>query len=309
LTIPSRSIRLALLLGILLAAPAAPLAAAAQDPPKPAGDDPKPAGDDPKPEEKKPDEKKPEEKKPEEPAAPDPEAEAKKIEEIKAYLKQYEDQLSKMTDQDAIDGLGKMKAWYVDPKIPEDSKKDILRTFAAKVVKARGREAYLEAAAKTLGEMGGEEVIPYLKYLVDYGLNVKGSIAGVVRAGLASFGKVAPKKPADVKWLTDMLRGKDEFISDVCNAMAGYQKGPGAIRRDMVEDLIKISEGVHSKAEDNDNTAKRRWNTWGSECIDAMQKLSGKTDLKTPAEFRKWLQNKDPGGGKHPKTWADADGH
>jgi hypothetical protein len=227
-----------------------------------------------------------------------------KAEEIKAFLKQYEEQLAKMTDADAIDGLEKMKGWYLDAKTGDDEKSAIMKTFSGKVVKQR-REAYLEAACKALGEMGGDTAVGLLKYLVDFSLNQKIVVSNVARAGLTGLGKIASPKQGDVKFLMDLLKGKDEFVGDVARAIGGYVKAPGAVRRDLFEELLKRSEGTFSKSEANDNNAKRSWNIWGTEIIDAMKKLT-KQNFEKPPEFRKWLNNKDEGGGKNPRTWADA---
>jgi hypothetical protein len=270
---PRRSRFPSLVLGFALLGAAAPLAAAApQDPPA---------------------------KPPEKTKTP----EELKAEEIKAYLKQYEEQLAKMTDEDAIAGIEKMKGWYVDPKVGEPEKTGIMKTFSGKVVKQK-REAYLEAACKALGDMGGDTSVGLLKYLVDSSLNQKSPIYNVARAGLAGLGKIASPKPGDVKFLTDLLKGKDEVIGDAARAIGGYAKAPGSVRHDLFEELLKRSEGTFSKSENNDNNAKRSWNIWGTEIVDSMKKLS-KQNFEKPPEFRKWLNNKDEGGGKNPKTWAD----
>jgi len=226
-----------------------------------------------------------------------------KAEEIKAFLKQYEEQLSKMTDEDAIAGIGKLKAWYVDPKTPDDSKSAIMKTFSTKVVRQHG-EAYLEAACKALGEMGGDTSVQLLKMMVDRAINQKVPVNNVAAAGLASMGKIASPKPGDVKFLTDLLKGKDAFIGHAALALGGYGNAPGALRRDIFEELLKNCEGTYSKSENNDNNAKKSWNIWGSEIIEALKKVS-RQKWEKPPEFRTWWNKKEEGGGRHPKTWAD----
>ena len=130
------------------------------------------------------------------------------------------------------------------------------------------------------------------------------SIFSVSRAGLLAMGKLASPKPASVKFILDLLKGKDEFIADAARALSGYEKAPGALRKDIVEDLIKMSEGVFSSSEANDNNAKKKWNTWGSDVLEALEKLS-RVKKANPKEYRTWYNSKDPGGGKHPKTWED----
>lgn len=228
----------------------------------------------------------------------------KKAAEVKQFLESYEETLSKMTDEDAIAGLGKMKAWYLDKEVPEESKKSILKTFGTKVIRQRSREAYLEAAAKTMGEFADPDVVIILKQLVDFAMGQKVPIPNVASAGLRALGKIASPKAADVKFLSDLLKGKDDFIADAARALGDYDKSPGAIRKEIFEDLLKISEGVFSGSEKNDTNMKRKWNIWGTDVVDAMKKLS-RQNCANPIEFRKWFNNKEEGGGKNPKTWRD----
>jgi hypothetical protein len=288
LTAPARR---ALLLAFLLAAsPSLPVLAQEGGPPAGgAGGGPAGGGDEPAPpteEEKK-------------KAA----AEAK-ADEVKKFLESYEDTLSKMTDEDAMAGLAKMKAWYLDAEVPEDAKKDILRCFGTKVIRQRTREPYLEAAAKALGEFADPAVVPILKQLTEFAMNQKVPIPNVASAGLRALGKIASPKAGDVKYLTDLLKGKDDFIADAARALGDYEKAPGAVRKEIFEDLLKISEGVFSGSEKNDTNMKRKWNIWGTDVVDAMKKLS-KQNCANPIEFRKWFNNKEEGGGKNPRTWRD----
>jgi hypothetical protein len=130
-------------------------------------------------------------------------------------------------------------------------------------------------------------------------------VPNVVREGLAGLGKIASPRQGDVKFLTDLLKKDDEFIGDVARALAGYAGAKGVLRKDIFEELLKMSEGVFSKSEANDQPAKRRWNIWGTEVVEAMQKLTRQSYTK-PTEFRSWLNKKEEGGGKNPRTWADA---
>ena len=61
---------------------------------------------------------------------------------------------------------------------------------------------------------------------------------------------------------------------------------------------------MFSKSEQNDQNFKRKWNTWGSEAVDTMEKVSHKK-CKNPIEYRAWINDKGKGGGKNPETWAD----
>jgi hypothetical protein len=242
--------------------------------------------------------------KPEGKAPPEKTPEQILAEEVKAFVKQYEETFAKISEEEAVAGVAKMKAWYVDPKVGADERKAILKVFSAKIAPARGKETLQEHAAKALGEMGGDTCLGLLKFMVGNSMDMKVSPRNVIKAGLASMGKIAGTKADDVKFLTKLLKGDDDYIADVASALAGYVKTPGAIRRDIFEELLKRSEGVFSKSEANDSNAKRSWNIWGTEVIEAMKKLSGKA-FEKPTEFRKWFNEKDEGGGKNPRSWPD----
>ncbi len=231
----------------------------------------------------------------EKPAAPDET-------EIKEFCKDYEAKLSKMVDEEAMQGIDKLQAWYVHAEVPEGAKKAILGSVG-KALKLRNREAVTEKLAKALADFG-EEGVGFLRYIVDTSLKQKAPPSGVVTAAFKSLGKIASPKAADVKWLTDHLKKDDDVISKAAHALAGYAGAPGAVRRDIFEELLKMSEGVFNAQNGNDPAAKRRWNIWGEDVVEAMQKLSRQNWTKPP-EFRTWFNEKDPGGGKNPKTWAD----
>jgi hypothetical protein len=256
-----------------------------------------PAGaDDPKPAEPKPADAKPAEGEKKAPEPPKPE-------DVKAYVKEFTETVRKMTDEDAIARVEQLRAWYANAGTADESRKEILGAMKT-VADVRGKEALLEAACKALGDFG-DKGVGLLRYIVDRGLGQKVPPQGIVRAGIASMGKIASLAPADVKFLTDLLKKEDEFIGDAARALSGYDKAPGALRRDIVEELVKMSEGVFSKQNGSDQPAKRKWNIWGSEVVEAMQKVSHASKPKNPEEFRKWLNDKGEGGGKNPKTWMD----
>ncbi len=239
------------------------------------------------------------EKKPPEPPKPPP---PPTPEEVKEFVKQYEETLKKMSDEDAIAGVQKARGWYANPGTDPDSKKAILGLMA-KVAEQKSKEALLEAACKALADFG-DSGVALLKFVVDRGLSQKVPPVGAVRAGIASLGKIASPKPADVKFLTELLKKEGEFIVDAAGALAGYEKGPGAVRKEIFGELLTMSEGVYSKSEANDQNFKRKWNTWGSEVVEAMRKVSH-TNWQKPPEFRKFANDKGKGGGKNPLTWAD----
>jgi hypothetical protein len=237
--------------------------------------------------------------------APEQTPEEKKAEEVKAYLKTYEETLSKMTEPDAISGLNKLKGYYLDAQVHADQKKDIMTVFQTKVIRVKGKESYLEAACKALGEMGGDAAVGQLKFLVSDSLDKKVPVLKVARGGLEALGKIASPKPGDVKFLTDMVKkSDDDIVGDVAQALKGYGKAPGAVRKDIFEQLLLKTEGVYSKQENNDPNAKKQWTQWGTDAVDALKAVSRQNFAK-PTEFRKWFNNKDAGGGKNPRTWAD----
>jgi hypothetical protein len=262
----------------LLAAAGAP--ARAQDAPKPA------------------DAEKPAEKPPEAKAGPT-------ADEVKAYVKELDAKLPKMAEEDAVAAVKKLQDWYAALPAEDESRKALMGSLA-KCLNLRGKDAVNEATAKALGTCG-EDAVPPLRMAVEKLLKQKDFSQGVVAAAIKSLGKIASQKAGDIKFLTDLLKDKDDGVIDfAAQALVGYEKAPGVLRRDIVEELIKSSEGTAGKAEANDNAAKKRWQIFGESVVAALQKLSRQTFQKLP-EFRAWLNNKDAGGGKNPQTWKAQD--
>jgi hypothetical protein len=223
--------------------------------------------------------------------------------EVRAYLKDFDKAFKKMADEDAIERVKKMTAWHNTPGIDAKLQKSIMKSLQ-KPAKLLRKEAVAEATAKCLGEIGGKSAVGLLKVMVGTSLKQKVPPSSIVSAGLKSLGKIASENPGDVKFLTDLLKKDDEFIGYVARALTGYENSNGKVRKQIFEELLKMSEGVFSKSEANDPVGKRRWNIWGEDVVEAMQKVSHKGFTKPP-DFRKWFNDKKTGGGKNPRTWAD----
>ncbi len=256
-----------------------------------------------KPPDAKPPDAKPPDAKPPDPKPPENKVPPPSEEEVTGFLKDWDAKIPRMKEEEAVPALKKLGGWYVNPATPEDLRKPIL-DGVVRATKVKP-ETIIEEAAKQLGDFGAPAV-PHLKVLLNSALDDKVPPTKVVKAGLASLGKIASPKDGDVEFVTDLLKHKDDDVIDkAARALWGYEKSPGKVRHKIFEEYIKACEGTFSASVKNDPSAKRHWNVWGEDMIEGMQKLSRQTGLKKPPEFRKWMNDKNPGGGKNPKTWAD----
>lgn len=237
------------------------------------------------------------------PADGEKKAEGPDVDEVKDYCKNFESTLNKMTNEDAIKGVKQLRDYWTAPGLDESLQKPLIGAMG-KVLRLRNKDAVVEEATKALADFG-EKGADMIKMIVDGSCKQKTIPMGIVEAGLKSLGKIASIRPADTKFLTDLLKFKDEsVIASAANAIAGYKKAPGAVRQDLFEELLKMSEGPYNASEGNDANAKRRWNIFGADVVAAMKALSAQ-NYTNPKEFRAWFNEKGPGGGRHKDSWPD----
>ncbi len=119
---------------------------------------------------------------------------------------------------------------------------------------------------------------------------------GAVFIGLE---RIADLNPKVVKELTKLLKYKTpDVVGKAAKALGGYKDAPGKLRKDLLEELIKATEGTFSAQEGGDKTQERRWNIIRAKVMKSMNALSRQT-FKNPREARQWFnQNK-----KNKKLW------
>ena len=123
---------------------------------------------------------------------------------------------------------------------------------------------------------------------------LKGKEPSVERYGACfrALKLVADPGKNTVSALVKYLRNKsDDVIAKSLDAMAGYGKAPGKVRKQLMEEVIKQTEGLYSAAQSNANTSQRRkWNIIQTSAKSALRALSGRK-FANPAEARAWFND------------------
>jgi hypothetical protein len=232
---------------------------------------------------------------PEDPPATPP-AGASKDAAAAEYLKEVQGKIGKQSDQEAKDSIKKLVEIWKDKDVTEATKKP-----APEVVAKYAREEKMGVATDAidaLAEFGPAGAGPVLD-AIERTLKAKEPSVDLYKHGFEALKKIADPKPSTVKALQEFLKYKtDEVVGKACDAMAGYRNAPGKVRRGMLEELIKQTEGVSSGAKNAKNSALvHKWQVIGGPAVAALNALSGQT-FKDPEEARKWFNDH-----KGDKSW------
>lgn len=218
--------------------------------------------------------------------------------EAAAFLKEVKAKMAKETDTDAKASIGRLLAIWKDKDVTEETKKpvpDLLEAYARqdKVTVA------MEAISK-LGDLGGNAGAAPVLSILEHALKAKEPAVDIYGSCLQALHRLADTKKTTVKALMDLLKHRmDDVVGKAADAMAGYRDAPGKIRRDMLEELIKSTEGTASQANDPKNAGQvRKWNIIQGSVMKALSALSGGQKFKDPSEARKWFNDH-----KKDKAW------
>lgn len=254
-----------ILAGCLVAAPGA----LAQDaPPHPPPKDPAPSTDPP-------------------PQEPNPERDA----EAAKYMKELPALMPKQNEMEAKASIDRLKAIWKDPAVSAETKKGI-PGLLSRFAKDLDKVGLLVASVDALAELGPEEGAKPILEILNRGLKVKEPSVDVYGAALRGLKKVADTSKGTLGTLVDLLKHRDnEVISKAADALAGYKDAPGKVRKELLEELIKSSEGVYNAAQSASNTNEvRKWNIINFNVMQALRALSGQ-QFKNPAEARAWYND------------------
>ncbi len=212
------------------------------------------------------------------------------------YLKTVQTKLGKQADQEAKDSIKKLVEIWKDKDVTDATKKpapDILAKYAKE-----DKAAVALDAVDAFAEFGAAGAQPVLD-VIDRTLKAKEPSADVYKHGFDALKKIADVKPATVKALQEYLKYKtDEVVAKAAEAMSGYRNAPGKVRRGMLEELIKQTEGVSSGAKNAKNSGQvHKWQVIGGSAVAALNALSGQV-FKDPEEARKWFNDH-----KGDKSW------
>ena len=233
------------------------------------------------------------------PPAGNPPADASQAKDAAAaqYLKDLKGQLAKMADADAKAAIKKLVEIWKDKDVTEETKKavpDLLEHFG------KDEKALVAIdAIDGLGEIGAAEGSPPVLRILDRSLKGKDPSVDIYGSCLRAMKKLADTKASTIKALTDLLKNKyDDVVGKAADAMAGYKDAPGKVRRDLLEELIKSTEGTAAQAKDPKNSGQvRKWNIIQTNVMAALKALSGQ-GFKDVAEARQWFN-----AHKKDKSW------
>jgi hypothetical protein len=214
-----------------------------------------------------------------------------------AYLKDLKAQMAKMADQDAKTAIKKLVEMWKDKELSEDTKKPI-----PGLLEQFGREDKTLVAIDAidgLGELDAAAASGSVLKILDKSLSAKEPSVDIYGSCLRAMKKLADQKPASVKALLDYLKSpKDDVVGKAAEAISGYKDAPGKLRKELLEEVIKSTEGVCAKSKDAKNANDvRKWNIIQSGVMRALNDLSGQKFADVQAA-RQWFNDH-----KKDKSW------
>ena len=216
-----------------------------------------------------------------------------------AYLDELKAKIGKQAGPAAEATATKLVDMWKDEALSEDTKKPIpgyLQKIAGQKDEAAGA-----AGVTALAELGPDHATKTITKILGKALKAKEPSKPLYKACLAALGTMADPGKSATKTLVDLLKYKDyDVINAAAHALAGYEKSPGKLRRDLLEDVIKLNEGTFTASKGSDNNAKTKWNVIQGGVMNAIRKLS-KQNLRDPEEARKWFNDNK----KDKKLWSD----
>lgn len=213
------------------------------------------------------------------------------------YLKDTKAKASKMADQDAKAAIKKLVEMWKDKEISDETKKpipDLLEQF--------GREEKTLVAIDAidgLAELGPAAGASPVLGILDHALKAKEPSVDIYGSCLRALKKLADTKKNTVSALVDLLKHRmDDVVGKSADALSGYKDAPGKLRRELLEEVIKNTEGTCAQAKDPKNSGQvRKWNIIQNSVMNAVNALSGQK-FKDVQEARKWFNEH-----KKDKSW------
>jgi hypothetical protein len=223
---------------------------------------------------------------------------APKDAEAAQYLKDLKPQIGKQADAEAKASIKKLVAIWKDKDVTAATKKpvpDLLEAYA----RLDKQTLIAVDAIDALGDLGPEEGAGPVLSLLDRALKAKDPPVDIYGSCLRSLKKLADPRKATVGKLIDLLRNKaDDVVAKAADAMGGYKDSPGKVRKELIEELIKNTEGTFSQSKDPKNaTQVSKWRIIQFSVLGSLKALSGQ-DFKDPEEARRWFNEH-----KKDKSW------
>lgn len=228
------------------------------------------------------------------PEAPNPSETAQK------WIEELRPKLAKQEEADAKASILKLLEFWRDGLVSAEVKKpipELLTKYAGMIDKA----PVSIAAIETLGELGPEAGAKPVRDLLDKVIDMKEPPPEIYGACFKSLKKLADKSKATTGFLLDLLKRKEnDIISRAADTLSGYKNAPGSVRKDLMEEVLKIGESAAGAAKDGKNSAAvTKWNTIRGGVMAALNALSWQT-FADPTAARAWYNDHK----KDSKIWG-----
>ena len=228
-----------------------------------------------------------------EPAATKNEAAVKFLTELKAVIGKEDEAASRKSIATLVE------TWKDKDVLPETKKPipDVLGRYAREDKLPIGVAI---AAIDAMGEISPEEGAKEVRSILEKAIKAKTPPVDVYGACLRTLKKLADPSKATVDALVSLLvRKENDVVGKAADAISGYKDAPGKVRRDLMEEVLKIGESAFQAAQSNkDSAATAKWNTIQGGVMSALRALSGQ-NLADPLAARKWFNDH-----KKDKIWS-----
>lgn len=222
-------------------------------------------------------------------AAPQDEEPPTKDEIAEEYLDSIKKEVGKQDEGPARATATKLVEMWNDAELGEDVKEDI-PGYLEKIAGSKDEMAAV-AGIEGLQAVGGDDAAKALSKILQKALKAKEPSVQLYSACLKALGAVASEDSKVVKELVKLLKHKDyDVVGKTASALAGYKDRDGKLRKELLEECIKQSEGVYNAAQNNDQNMKRKWNIIQSGIMAALNALSGQS-FENPAAARSWYND------------------
>jgi hypothetical protein len=206
------------------------------------------------------------------------------------WLKELPKQIGKQTEEDAAASVKRLVEVWGDEAVLPATKKPVpghLERYA----KTSDFMPVAVAAVDGMGELGPDEGAKSALEVLEHALKEKQPSVDLYGACFRTLKKLADPSKKTVGALVKYIKYKDyDVIAKSADAMSGYRDAPGKVRKELFEELLKISEGIYSAAENTEG--KRKWNTIGNSVMNAFRALAqGQAQFNDPGQARSWYND------------------
>lgn len=235
-----------------------------------------------------------------EPAPPAARDAAETDEAAAKWLDELKGQIGKQDEEGARAAIQRLVEIWKDDGVKPETKKPV-PGHLLRYAKDDDAVAVAVAAIDALAELGAETGAKPVREVLERALKAKQPLVDVYGACLRALKRLADPSKATVDLLVSLLQRKEnDVVAKVADAIAGYRDAPGKVRKELMEEVLKVGESVfQAQASGKDTAAVAKWQAIGSSVMGALRNLSG-AELRDPVEARAWFNDHK----KDAKLWS-----